>query len=96
MSRIRRRFSAEFKAKLALEAIKGQRTLTELAGEHQVHPHQITAWKKQLIESLPDVFGRRQVEDAARQEEKVNGLYQRIGQLTVELEWLKKKSGLGG
>lgn len=96
MPRMRRRFSAEFKAKLALEALKGQRTLAELAGEHQVHPHQITAWKKQLIESLPEVFGRRRVEDAARQQEQVSRLYERIGQLTVELEWLKKKSGLDG
>ena len=68
----------------------GQRSLAELAGEHQVHPHQITAWKKQLIESLPEVFGRRRVEDAATQEQLVERLYQRIGKLTVELDWLKK------
>jgi len=96
MTRQRRRFSAEFKAKLAVEAIKGQRTLAELAGEHQVHANQITAWKKQLLESLPEVFGRRRVEDAARQEELVARLYQQIGQLKVELDWLKKKSGLDG
>ena len=96
MARQRRRFSAEFKAKLAVEAIKGQRTLAELAGEHQVHANQITAWKKQLLESLPEVFGRRRVEDAARQEELVARLYQQIGQLKVELDWLKKKSGLDG
>lgn len=96
MARQRRRFSAEFKARLAIEAIKGQRTLAELAGEHQVHPNQITAWKKQLLESLPEVFGRRRTEDAARQEELVGRLYQQIGQLKVELDWLKKKSGLDG
>jgi len=96
MGRTRRRFSAEFKAKLALEAIRGQRSLAELAGEHQVHPHQITAWKKQLMQSLPEVFGRRRVENAAQQEQLVERLYQRIGQLTVELDWLKKKSGLDG
>lgn len=96
MARQRRRFSADFKAKLAIEAIKGQRTLAELAGEHQVHPNQITAWKKQLLESMPEVFGRRRVEDAARQEELVSRLYQQIGQLKVELDWLKKKSGLDG
>jgi transposase-like protein len=94
MPRTRRRFSSEFKAKVAIEAIKGQRTLAELAGEHQVHANQITAWKKQLLESLPDVFGRRRVEDAARQEELVARLYQQIGQLKVELDWLKKRSGL--
>lgn len=96
MARQRRRFSADFKAKLAIEAIKGQRTLAELAGEHQVHANQITAWKKQLLESLPEVFGRRRVEDASRQEELVARLYQQIGQLKVELDWLKKKSGLDG
>jgi transposase-like protein len=55
MARSRRRFSAEFKARLALEAIKGQRTATELAGEHKVHPNQITTWKKQLLDVLPGV-----------------------------------------
>ncbi|MBI1373893.1 MAG: transposase [Phycisphaera sp.] len=59
MSRKRRRFSAEFKAKVALEAIKGHKTVAELAGEHEVHPNQISQWKKPLIESLPEVFGRR-------------------------------------
>jgi len=59
MSRKRRTFSAEFKAKLAVEAIRERRTLAELGGEHEVHPNQITPWKKQLIETLPEVFGRR-------------------------------------
>lgn len=96
MARSRRRFSAEFKAKLALEAIKGQQTVTELAGEHKVHPNQITTWKKQLIDVLPEVFGRRREEDTARQQELIDRLYQQIGQLKVELDWLKKKSGLDG
>ena len=94
MPRKRRRFSSEFKARVSIEAIKGQRTLAELAGEHQVHGNQITAWKKHLLEALPEVFGRRRVEDEARQEELVARLYQQIGQLKVELDWLKKKSGL--
>lgn len=96
MGRTRRKFSAEFKARLAVEALKGQRTLTELAGEHQVHPNQITQWKKQLLDALPQVFGRRRQEDAAQQEELTARLYQQIGQLKVELDWLKKKSGLDG
>ena len=57
MARKRRRFSAEFKVKVALEAIKGQKTVAELAGEYEVHANQITQWKKQLLESLPEVFG---------------------------------------
>lgn len=94
MARTRRRFNAAFKARVAIEAIKGQRTLAELAGEHQVHANQITAWKKQVLEAMPEVFGRRRVEDTARREELVCRLYQQIGQLKVELDWLKKKSGL--
>jgi putative transposase len=94
MARTRRSFSAEFKAKLALEAIKGARSLSELAGEHQVHPNQITTWKKQLLESLPEVFGRRREEDVASRQDLIDRLYQQIGQLKVELDWLKKKSGI--
>ena len=94
MARKRRRFSAEFKAKVALEAIKGQKTAAELASEYEVHANQISLWKKQLLESLPEVFGRRREQDAARQEELTERLYQQIGQLKVELDWLKKKSGL--
>lgn len=96
MARKRRRFSAEFKAKVALEAVRGQKTLAELADEHEVHANQITQWKKQLLESLPEVFGRRREQDAAEQEELTGRLYQQIGQLKVELDWLKKKSGLDG
>lgn len=94
MARRRRRFSAEFKAKVALEAIRGQKTVAELAGEHEVHANQISQWKKQLLEALPEVFGRRREQDAARQEELTDRLYQQIGQLKVELDWLKKKSGM--
>jgi len=94
MARKRRRFSADFKAKVALEAVRGQKTLAELADEHEVHANQITQWKKQLFDSLPEVFGRRREQDAAGQEELTNRLYQQIGQLKVELDWLKKKSGL--
>lgn len=94
MARKRRRFSAEFKAQVALEAIKGRKTVAELAGEYEVHANQVTQWKKQLLESLPEVFGRRREQDAAKREEMTDRLYQQIGQLKVELDWLKKKSGL--
>ena len=96
MPRQRRRFSTEFKAKVAIEAIKGQRTVAELAGAYEVHPNQITQWKKQLLESLPEVFGRRRQEDRQQQEELTAQLYQQIGQLKVELDWLKTNSGLDG
>ena len=91
MAGTRRRFSAAFKARVALEAIKGQRTSAELAGEHQVHPSQITAWKKQLLAAAQDLFSDRQGQDRQEQEELVAQLYQQIGQLKVEVDFLKKK-----
>jgi len=94
MARRRRRFTADFKAKVALEAIKGHKTVAQLAGEYEVHGNQISQWKRQLLESLPEIFGRRRERDAAMQEELTDRLYQQIGQLKVELDWLKKKSGL--
>ena len=95
MARKRRRLSAEFKAKVALDAVRGQKTVSQLASEHQVHANQISQWKKQLLEALPEVFGRRREQDATQQQELVSELYQQIGQLKVELDWLKKKSGFG-
>ncbi len=89
----RKRYSASFKAKVALEAIRGLKTTNELAAEFGVHTTQIGHWKKQALESLPDVFanhrGRSRDEDAALKDR----LYQQIGRLQVELEWLKKKTG---
>ena len=94
MQNRRRTHSPAFKAKVALEAIKGEKTLSELASEYQVHPGQITRWKKRLLESLPEVFSGRPERDQKRTEEHTAQLYQQIGQLKVELDWLKKKSGL--
>lgn len=94
MGRQRRRFTAQFKAKVALEAVRGEKTVAQLAGEHEVHANQISQWKKQLLDCLPEVFGRRREAGAADQEELTARLYQEIGQLKVELDWLKKKSGV--
>ena len=87
----RRRFSAPFKAKVAIEAIKGQRTVAELAGQYQVHPNQITQRKKQLLDAAERVFSVRQAADRQQQEELTAKLYQQIGQMKVELDWLQKK-----
>jgi transposase len=79
---------------VALAAVKGEKTVAELAGEHEVHPNQISEWKKQLLSSLPEVFGRRRETDVQDQAALVSRLHEQIGRLTMELEWLKKKSGL--
>ena len=89
----RKRHSAETKAKVALEAIKGQKTANELAAEYGVHPTQIAQWKKQLLDELPEVFSSRQGRKEKAEEALTASLYQQIGQLTMELEWLKKKVG---
>ena len=94
MKNKRRNHSAAFKAKVALEALKGDKTIAELASQYEVHPTQIIQWKKQLLESLPDLFNNSPQKDRQKQDELTEHLYQQIGQLKVELDWLKKKSGL--
>ena len=94
MKNKRRNHSAAFKAKVALAAIKGDKTIAELASEYEVHPKQITQWKKKLLDSTPDVFSRSRQRDKQKQDELTEYLYQQIGQLKVEVDWLKKKSGL--
>ena len=89
----RRNHSSQFKVKVALAAAKGQKTIAELSKEYKVHPTQIVQWKKQLMESLPDIFSVRRKKEQHEQELLTNELYQQIGQLKVELDWLKKKSG---
>jgi putative transposase len=90
----RKRYSADLKAKIALEAIKGLKTINEIAGETGVHPTQITLWKKQALEALPEAFATKRGQRQKPQETLIAELYQQIGQLKVELDWLKKKSGV--
>ena len=94
MKNKRRNHSAAFKAKVALAAAKGDKTIAELASQYEVHATQIAKWKKQLLDSLPDIFSGRQQNQRQDQEALTSQLYQQIGQLKVELDWLKKKSGL--
>jgi transposase-like protein len=95
MGIVRRRHSSEFKAKVALEAVKGQKTLNELASELGVHPVQIAQWKRQLVEASPAAIeaggGRRDHAHA----QLIEQLYQQIGQLKVEVDWLRKTGSMG-
>ena len=91
----RRTHSPEFKAKVAMEAISGRRTIQEIAAEHSIHPIQVSQWKKQLLESASELFSRgKKTNDKAEGQAKEAELFQQIGRLQMELEWLKKKSQL--
>jgi putative transposase len=94
MKKGRRNHSAEFKARLALEAIKGIKSMSELASEYEVHPNQITRWKKQVLDEVPGIFSEKRKREADSEGELKARLYQQIGQLQFELDWLKKKSGI--
>ena len=94
MQNKRRKFNGSFKGKVALAAVKGDRTMAELASEFGVHANQITKWKRQLLDGVPGVFSERHRDDVRQREALTDRLYQHIGQLKVELDWLKKKSGL--
>jgi putative transposase len=93
MQKKRTRYSEEFKAKVAIEAVKEQKTVNEIGSDNQIHPNQVSLWKKQLLEGVHKVFedGRKKKKDDKPSEAI---LYQQIGQLQVELDWLKKKSGM--
>jgi transposase-like protein len=88
----RKRYSRELKTKVALEAIRGHKTANEIASEYGVHPTQIAQWKKQALDGLPDVFSTRASDHQKSQEELIATLYQQIGQLKVQVDWLEKKS----
>jgi transposase-like protein len=95
MPRQRKNYTAEFKTKVVLEAIKGQRTLNEIAQRYSIHPNQVVQWKKHALAHLPDAFSDRSARQKQQDEQLKDELYRQIGQLKVELEWLKKRTGLG-
>ena len=86
----RRRFSAAFKAKVALEAIRGERTISDLATQHQLHPNQITQWKRQAIENLAKAFDDKASDAQVGREAEVTKLHAKIGQLVVARDFLAK------
>ncbi len=93
MSRKRRTFSPEFKAQVGLEALKGIEPVHAIAAKHQVHPVQVSQWKKEVSERLPEVFGQKPAVDPAQSVAREKELFEEIGRLKMELEWLKKKLG---
>ena len=91
MKKQRQRYGADFKTRVALEAIKGERTLNEIATDYKVHPNQIPKWKKRAIEFVASGFSGELTARAEDDDRIKDQLYQQIGQLKVELDWLKKK-----
>ena len=90
--RKRRTFSASFKAKVALAAIRGQKTAAELASEFDLHVNQITQWKKQALDAMPDLFSRGKELETKDQEVETSRLHEQIGRLQMELDFLKKSA----
>ena len=88
----RQRHNDAFKAKVGLEALKGLKTVAEIAREYQVHPTQVSQWKSAVRERLPEVFASGPTAQAEEAEKQIVRLEQKVGQLTMELDWLKKKS----
>ena len=91
---MRKRYTADFKGKVALEAVRGERSLSELASRYEVHPNQIGQWRRMLLAGVKELFSdqrRRRVEDDEAEKAR---LYEEIGRLKVEWDWLKKKEAL--
>ena len=89
----RKRYSKELKSKVALAAIKGDRTVNEIASEYGIHASQVNRWKKEAIEMLPELFGNKVAFKGKDIEKEKDRLYQQIGKLQVEVEFLKKNTG---
>jgi putative transposase len=87
---IRKRYSSEFKAKVALDALKGQKTIPEISSQYKVHSNQISKWKQKVLNELPEIFSNSREKETKSQEQQINELYQQIGKLQVENDFLKK------
>ena len=91
MAKKRKTFTDKFKAKVALEAVKGVQTLSELASEYKVHPNQISKWKKHIVSNAAELFTTGRNRPAMTEEELTAPLYEEIGRLKMDIKWLEKK-----
>ncbi len=96
MPNSRKSYPPSLKAKVAVEAIRSQRTAAQIAQVYSIHPGLVSVWKKQALEALPGIFQQRRDGRAHAGEAEKDELYKQIGQLKVELDWLKKRAGLLG
>jgi transposase-like protein len=94
MTTTRKQYSPKFKARVAMEAIRGEKTLSQLGSQFKVHPMQIAKWRKAALEQMPELFVDGRKVKARTGEAETNALYEEIGRLKVELDWLKKKAGM--
>ncbi len=86
----RRRFTGDFKARVALEALRGDKTVQEIAAKHKVHPNQVSAWKRQAIDGLGELFSSGVDRERQDRETELHDLHAKIGQLTVERDFLAR------
>lgn len=96
MASVRKTHTTAFKIKVALDAIKQQKTVNELTAEHGVHASQINTWKKQALDIIPEAFSSKRDKAEQNQDAQVNELHRQIGQLVAERDWLKKRSVTAG
>lgn len=98
MNGLRNHYTAEYKANIVREILREEKSITQIAADHGIHPHQLYQWRDQALAGLPALFsGQSAKEQAAREEahaQKEHELYARIGKLTTQLEWLEKKAGI--
>jgi len=94
MATTRKQYSPKFKARVAVEAIRGEKTLSQLGSQFKVHPIQIAKWRKSALEQLPELFVDGRTRKAGNGDTDSSALYEEIGRLKVELDWLKKKVGM--
>ena len=88
---MKKTFTPQQKAQVALAAIKGEKTISQIASLYEVHPTQVQAWKKQALSTLPEIFSDKRKKENQTQDQLINELYKTVGQRDIELEWLKKK-----